>query len=251
MERDSNRGLWQKEALMNIGAKAATTKYIIFLDSDVHSNKTDWLSRIRGKLEEDERVMVQGFTICRDSKFPERHSFVSRAGKLVFDIRSDLMHNPGLVWGISKSLLELNDYLNPYMIYGGGDSMFVEEYLNGNNILGRCWITQFPKVKHLKRNVKQNGIIDCVDDNLVHCNHGLIGKRNYCTRHHMTTFFSKEMNELVKLDSRGLLKWVNSECPERLMCGKRYDMDNIDTTRRICKDILDIVEDQRNANLSR
>jgi cellulose synthase/poly-beta-1,6-N-acetylglucosamine synthase-like glycosyltransferase len=236
---DRHKNIWQKEAMMNIGAKQAKGEYIIFIDSDVHSTKPDWFRRIRNKLKDNPHKMVQGFRLCRDSEFPVEHSFVSNAAEVVFQYRCDLMHNPGLVWGITKNMLEINDYLNPYMIYGGGDSIFMYEYLGSeSNKLEDAWIVSFDRINHIKREAVHPAIIDCVDDDIVHCNHGKVGKRNYRTRHYMTGYFTKELDDLVTLDENELLVWMNPDCPERKMCMKRYEMDSIHTVRDICTGIL-------------
>lgn len=237
---DSNKNLWQKEALMNIGVKESESDYIIFVDSDVHSLKPDWFRRIRNKLREEPMKMVQGFRTCRDTDQPIEHSFVSEAAHIVFNYQCDLMHNPGMVWGITKRLLELNDYVNPYMIYGGGDSLFMYEYMDQNrdNKLDPCWISTFSKIGNIKRKLPYQAKIDCVDDDILHCNHGKVGSRNYKTRHYMTGYFTKEIKELVKINDVGLLEWIDPNCPERKMCMKRYEMGSIYAVRDICSKIL-------------
>jgi glycosyltransferase involved in cell wall biosynthesis len=237
---DAHKNLWQKEVMMTIGAKEADGEYIIFIDSDVHSTRTDWFRRIRNKLKDDPRKMVQGFRMCCDSEDPQEHSFISVASTIVFNFQCDLPPNPGLVWGVSKSMLEINDYLNSYMIYGGGDSMFMHEYLQGNddNQMPEFWINTFDKIEEINRPITQTAIIDCVDDDVIHCNHGKVGRRNYKTRHYMTGYFTKPIQELVVKDENGLLTWVDPNCPERRMCSRRYDMESIHLVRDICTQIL-------------
>lgn len=238
-QEEYNKGLWQKECMMTIGAKLAKGKIIIFLDSDIYSERLDWLSRIREKIINDHTRMVQGFQYCYDSVHKKEHSFVSTAATIVFGTQCDLMVNPGLCWGISKDLLKKNDYLNPYMIYGGGDSIFIHEYLGGdpNNRLGECWLETFHRIQHIKRNNLATAIIDCVDDTIIHVNHGKAGSRNYATRHEMTNFFTSEIPQFVKVQ-KGLLQWKNINCPEKKMCAQRYNMKDSEHVVQICSEIL-------------
>lgn len=195
-----NKEVGQKEAMMNIGGKIAKGPWVIFCDSDVHSKDVEWFSKIREKLVEDPIKMVQGFKICLDSK-DKNHCFVSKAA-LDCGYSCDLNFNPGMVWGLSKEVLEENDYFCPWVFYGSGDSIGYCEYTKQLD----DWIFSFPKINNIKRDLPIQCKIDYVNINTVHCNHGAYSMEFYKTRHKLLDSFNGELTDYLEIGKNRLVK---------------------------------------------
>jgi predicted glycosyltransferase involved in capsule biosynthesis len=213
---ENNKVIWQKESMMNIGAKQCTKPYVIFLDSDVYSKHSNWFNRIRNHLELNKNTFLQVFKLCTDSIFTDQ-IFVSAAAKYNnFD--TDLPHNPGLGIAVCNDVLIKNNYFNFYCIYGGGDSCILSEYCQRD-----AYIFEFDKLKNVKRNLSFKCELDYIDEDLIHENHGrVISLSYYSDRHEISKLFTKEIKDLVTVDNNGLLVWDNINCEEKQMIDSLY-----------------------------
>jgi hypothetical protein len=236
-EKESNKDIFQKEAMMNIGAKQAKGSIIIFIDSDVWTDRYDWLDSISIKIKKNTNKIVHGFSFCQDTKDPN-HVFVSAGLNMCKNIESSLYENPGLVFGVSKQLLEQNDYLNPFHILGGGDSLILHEYLNKcNGSWARWMIDNFPKIKNIIREVPTSGIFDYVNCIINHENHGNINLDYYSMKYYLLEYFTKEIKELVKIGENGLLEWIDSNCIERQINKARFKITTKESAKEVCEEI--------------
>ena len=236
-EKEANRDIFQKEAMMNIGAKCAKGEVVIFVDTDIWIDNPNWLNLISDKIKENPNKIVHGFSFCQDSENPE-HVFISAGLNTCKNIESTLHENPGLVLGMSKDMLVQNDYLNVYSIMGGGDSMTLHEYLSPRYPHLNAWFqASFPRLGNTLRNLPVCGIIDYVDCNITHENHGDVDFGYYGARHYATEYFTREIPELLVFGENGLLEWSDPKCIEREMVRARYGMKTEKDTRDICERI--------------
>lgn len=212
-----NDTIWQKEAMMNIGAKSTTGKYVIFLDSDIHSIHSNWFTQIREKLMASPKTFLQVFKTCQDTKLSADQAFVSLAAKKN-GVDIDLPHNPGLGIAVCKNTLISNNYFNPYCLYGGGDSCIIGEYCNNDS-----FIFTFPKINKIRRSVQIICKLDYINEDIIHINHGeMVSLDYYRTRHEITKKFTKDIKELLDTDHNGLLVWRNPNCVEKKLIDKLY-----------------------------
>lgn len=232
-EKDSNRDIFQKEAMMNIGAKAAKGSIIIFMDNDIWSENSDWLTRIANKIKENPNKVVHGYSLCRDSK--SDRLYISTGLNRCRNIENELFENPGLIVGISKDLLIKNNFLNPFFIMGSGDTTILYEYANVDIHL---WQASFPRLKNIMREPLKDTDFDFVNCPIIHENHGDVNFSYYANRHYATKYFTKEIFELVKIGSNGLVEWINPNCIERKIVKNRYQITTKEDADRMCNNII-------------
>lgn len=193
-------GLCQKEAMMNIGAKASSGRFLVFMDSDVFSDDSGWLGMVRDELAAHPMAMVQGFSVCMDTRNPG-HAFVGQAA-LACGMQCDLLNNPGMCWGFSREVLERNGYFNPLVFYGSGDSLLWSEYSGIDD-----WVVRtFPKVAEVRRRLPVRCEVRYVDARIFHEWHGDVDVGIYRTRHSILDSFGERLDERIIVDGSGLIR---------------------------------------------
>ncbi len=223
---DACRGLFQKEALQNIGWREARAvggyTYFLFVDADVFAGDLTWWSRIRGRLRDDPNRAVQGFRLVTD---PADGAFdrASVGALFLLDHQTDLLPNPGVAWGLHRTVLERGEGFNPLCIDCGGDSAFVTEYLNGPGETYDPWLLGFRWFAEIARDLPIRAILDCVPVDLTHVAHGPAEDRNYQEVRYAIDGFPP-IRELVELGRDGLLRWRDPACPERQLLEHRAEM---------------------------
>ncbi len=222
----SSMDLFQKEALMNIGWRAALARhsyeFFIFPDADIYSESADWFRRIREKLWENPARAVHGYRIASDTKDPHI-KYNSLASIYKYDFQTDLFLNPGLCWGLHRSVLEMGNGFNSLCIDCAGDSTFVAEYLNSREISYDPWLYQFRWFSEIERKLPFQAILDGVDIDIIHIHHGDLKERNYNPIRYAIDGFPPIL-ELVNVESNGILTWKDSQCIERRILAHRLEM---------------------------
>ena len=236
---DANKDLFQKEPLMNLGWRTALEKgnydYFIFLDSDLYSERTDWFRKIRSRLREHPSRIVQGFRIVEDT-VDDQFRFSSLGAPYVLNYQTDLPLNPGICWGVHRSLLKMGNGFNPYGIDGAGDSIFVTEYLNSTEIQYDISLCPFHWYREIERDLPFRAQFDCVSIDLLHEHHGYLKQRN---RHDFVRYAIDgfpPFKELVELDAKGLLRWKSPGCPEREIFRQRATIQSRNHADRLFED---------------
>jgi hypothetical protein len=127
----------------------------------------------------------------------------------------DIPHNPGMCFCVTRSMLEANDYLNPFYIYGGGDSGFVYEYCGEES---EYYLTS--TYKHLNAIFRYDTVhysSNYLNVELKHLYHGNIDNSYFENRHKGLEELSIQDNVMVE---NGLLKWKENSDATRLIINK-------------------------------
>jgi hypothetical protein len=222
--------LFQKEALLNYGWRAALRRYaydyFIFTDADVYSDTPSWFRQIRSRLRHDPSQAVQGWRTVRDTVDSTLH-YSSIGAAYVLNHPTDLPLNPGICWGLHRALLEMGNGFNSYCLDCGGDSAFVAEYLNTSQRQYDPWLYQWNWFREVERELPFHAELDCVPVDLVHVHHGYLKERNYDGfRYAMDAL--RPLSELVHINDHGLLEWRDPDCVERKILCQRQSMSSRD-----------------------
>ena len=221
---DSNQGLFQKEALYNIGAKHGSNyDYLIFLDSDIYSVQANWLDEIRTLLLLDNNKIIQGFETCVDSVDSE-YAFAAWSFAYKNHCQSELYHNPGLCWAMTRAKFYEIGGFNPYAIFGGGDGLFAAEVVGVETGKHFLYVFIYKQFRAITRKLNVVAKIDHTKHNLVHIHHGFLHDRRYDERHCTLMFFSKPILELVVLDRQNILAWRDPRCIERELLAHKLEI---------------------------
>jgi hypothetical protein len=223
---DSSSGLFQKEALYNRGWRTAleqqSYEHFIFLDADIYCEQYDWFRRIRARLEEEPKRAVQGWRTVRDTEDPDL-LYSSVGAAFVFNLQTGLPLNPGMCWGLHRSVLEMGDGFNPYCVDCAGDSAFVAEYLNTSVQQYDPWLYQWNWFREIERSIPFHAELDCVPMDVVHVHHGPLKQRNYDGFRYALDAFPP-LRDLVRLNGDGILEWRDGKCLERRILEHRASM---------------------------
>jgi hypothetical protein len=222
----SSEGLFQKEALYNWGWRTALQdghyEHFIFVDADVYCDQRDWFRRIRARLQENPARAVHGWRVVRDTLDPDL-LYSSLGANFVFDQPTDLPLNPGMCWGLHRTVLEMGDGFNPYCLDCSGDSAFVAEYLNTSAKQYDPWLYQWGWFREIERKLPFHVELDCVPLDLVHVHHGPLKERNYDGFRYALDALPP-LQHFVRLNNHGILEWKDQDCPERRILSERASM---------------------------
>jgi hypothetical protein len=233
VEKDHNRDLFQKESLYNIAwneaQKRCPYQYFVFTDSDIFSQDLAWFRKIRQRLVGDPGRLVHGFKTVRDDQDSD-FQYQSLGSLHCFDEPVDLDINPGLCWGLERRMLEMGEGFNPFCIEGGGDCLFVAEYLNHSRETFETGLLQWDWFAQLVRHLPYRAKLDAVDVDITHCFHGKRADRN---PFQTMEAFSRQapLSTFVTIDQNGLLCWRDPTCPQRGLLQRREELrDEASTT---------------------
>jgi hypothetical protein len=203
------RGLMEKEALLNLGARAAPagTEILAFLDSDVWSSRQDWFAEIAAPFHRHrgEDLLLQVFLRATDSGEPaQKYSTGSRDAH---PLRPGVERHPGLGWAMRRALWERIGGLNPWAISGSGDVLLVHELAPGAY---PAWpgelMAWWPAI--VRTDLPRPRLTFAPVD-VVHEHHGPARDRAYWDSRKVIDWVETPVQELVELGGDGLLRWRN------------------------------------------
>jgi hypothetical protein len=226
---DKNKDIFQKEALWNIGAKKAKDyKYLIFCDSDIWSDDQFWFYKIRNKLLEDPRTVVQGANLSNDTE-DESMSFQTLLGHNLL-VENKRKTNPGLIYGMNKSYYDDIDGFNSLFLVSCGDSGFINEAFSSRDY--ETFLRNFDFFDNNLRKIKeaQPGVVDV---EVYHEHHGGWNTRNYANVDFAINAFRKNLSDIIRLGDDGIVEWIEPECKERLICREGSNMKKIKDVKKI------------------
>ena len=193
-----SEGLWQKEALFNLGLKiASNSKNIVFMDNDVLISDPFWQDEVLRKC--DVFDFVQGFKRVVDT---EDSSYDQFSWTYLRSISCYEQGAPGLIWcGNTKNFLEIEGH-NKYMIDGSGDGAFVCELVGLKNSYVKVTYNWFISKIRVFKNKYSYGFIDSI---VKHVNHG--PARDYSNRMFFVDAIIPSVHTYISYDELDLPFW--------------------------------------------
>lgn len=209
------RYLFLKESLFNAAWQWARQdrdyQYYLFLDADIYSPSCNWLRHLRERLRQDPNRAVQGYRSISDPQDPN-FAYSSVAAYYALQEQSDLPMNPGLCWGLHRSILEAGAGFNPWCPEGAGDSAFVIEYLSYPDQSYEPSLLEFRWYSEIFRALPFRAAIDAIPFDLLHAYHGPTELRQrQQLREHLDRL--PPLRESLELDDRGILRWKSCSGP--------------------------------------
>lgn len=228
-------GIFQKEALLNIGWKTARTHhsydYFILVDADVYCGHPSWFRQIRAKLQANPAKVVQGFRTVLDTVDPG-FCWSSLAAAFRLGRPTDLPLNPGICWGVHHKVLEAAGGLNPFSLGSSGDSLFVAEFLNKPALAYDPWLFDFPWFQEIFRHLPFRAEFDCVDMDLLHVHHGPAAKRNYDGIRYAMAGYGP-VKDWLGTNEQGLVVWKKPNGVEHELSHRRDEMNTREDVDRM------------------
>jgi len=226
---EKNKDIFQKEALWNIGAShAKDCKYVIFCDSDIWSKDPFWFYKIRNKIKEDQRTVVQGANFSYDTEDDGMNFQTMLASKLLVPVRGN--RNPGLIYGMTREYYEDIGGFNPLFLVSCGDSGFINEVFRSRNY--EKFLRRFPFFENNLRDIRE-AQPSVVDVDIIHEFHGKANTRNYVNVDFAINAFRTDLKDLIQLGDNKLVEWIDPECKERLICREGKNMKKREDVVRI------------------
>ncbi len=201
--------LFLKESLFNAAWQWARQEhdysYYLFLDADIYCLSCKWLRHLRERLRENPNRAVQGYRSICDPLDPA-FAYNSVGAYFTLQDHSDLPLNPGLCWGLHRSVLERGAGFNPWCPEGAGDSAFVIEYLSYPDQSYEPSLLDFRWFAEIFRELPFRAAIDAIPFDLLHAYHGPAELRQrQSLREHLDQL--PPLRESLQLDELGILRW--------------------------------------------
>lgn len=215
IEGPSNRNLFQKECLWNIGAKRILDEVdnLIFIDADTFPQNKRLFAKANRIVGLNPNIVYQlGDCIVTQKENGE----ITRTQWLWNSFSKLKAHdsycfNPCGGFAISKKIFKQIDGFNPFGFLYGGDILFLYEIDKRTRRIWDWIINNLRIFNKIPRNLKSdNIIIKNHEGPLIHCWHGDHGERPY---HEWGLAFNNMMfkREDIKIDERGLLAWRDED----------------------------------------
>ena len=184
---------FRKENLWNVGARASAGDKLIFLDSDVVYEDSEWVLKCSDALDRYDVIQPFSKAVWRDPEFAELQTKVS-AAEVIRDGGNYYggTHHPGFGWGMTRNAFNQIGGFHEDCITGEGDVAFAVSLVKDEqvNAIAR-WLrasTRFfasKKYKAYRRHNSCLGLTVGVPENLsvFHLWHGNISDRGYQDRY--------------------------------------------------------------------
>jgi hypothetical protein len=217
--KESNKNLFQKECLWNIGAQKILKDVdnIVFIDSDTFSQDKTLFAKANKILHHNPNIVFQLgnciITQKEDGLITRVQWLYNSFAKL--EAQNSYCFNPCGGFAISKKVfLQINGF-NPYGFLYGGDILFLYEIDPRTHRIWNYEINNMNIFKDMPRQINNSNILISNEEvPLIHCWHGDHENRPYYV-------WGMVFNELeftkddITIDPDGLLSWSNSEAQQK------------------------------------
>jgi hypothetical protein len=217
--KESNKNLFQKECLWNIGAQKILNDVdnLIFIDIDTFPQDKTLFAKANKILNKNPNIIYQlGNCIVTqksDASITRVQWLYNSFAKL--EAKNTYCFNPCGGFAISKKILYQINGFNPYGFLYGGDILFLYEIDKRTHKIWNWIIKNMNIFKDMPRQINNDHLLILNEEApLIHCWHGNHEDRPYHT-------WGMAFNELkftkdeITIDQDGLLSWSNSESQEK------------------------------------
>jgi hypothetical protein len=235
--------LWQKERLLNRALEAlpGDCHTVVWLDSDILFERTDWPRRAMEALEQS--VMVQLFSrayyLPRDVDFERplaAQSYLQRRSTASGLVAGGLAENSftasletlkahgmasdysnGHAWAMRRETLQRIGFYEG-MVVGGGDYVFLQAAIGQFETVrqGHGWTADSPQYLHFLRWAERlhavvQGRIGMVPGEIFNLWHGELLNRRYLPRHKILVAHDFDPDRDIAIDEHGALRWASDK----------------------------------------
>ncbi|MBT7162269.1 MAG: hypothetical protein HN904_05785 [Victivallales bacterium] len=173
-EYDLDDGLFRKEGLLNLlVAEHATAPSVLASDSDCWSADPHWFRKVRDRLAENARHVMQPFRVMTDTE--ESLPLASWSSQTLPGLCRATALQPGLGWAFTRAWADLHGeqpVFNPWPVTGSGDCMFILEHFSDDR--GKVFAERHSQYRYFgdfMRPGLPEGKLTCIPVDVRHENH--------------------------------------------------------------------------------
>ena len=217
--KESNKNLFQKECLWNIGAKKILKDVdnIVFIDADTFPQDKTLFAKANKILHKNPNIIFQlgNYIVSQkeDGLITRVQWLYNSFAKL--EAKNSYCFNPYGGFVISKKVFHQINGFNPYGFLYGGDILFLYEIDPRAHLIWDYEINNMNIFKDMPRKINNSNIIISNEEApLIHCWHGDHEDRPY----HIWGMIFNELEFLqdeIMVGQDGLLSWSNNEAQEK------------------------------------
>jgi hypothetical protein len=204
-----NKGLSQKEALINyaVGKLSKKYLYLVFKDTNAYVQDGDWYMSIRNQLTSGEKMIVNGGS--KISYMDKSNESVQRETKTLWSSYRrgfpDDDFRCGVCTGMTRKMWELIGGLNPYGVMKYGDVLFALEAFPKSIHQKYKYLRDSRFVRSIIREFKVNVEFSGTDHNIIYCYDK--EKPNFDVLYKFLNNIDVNLNDYIFLGEKGLLCW--------------------------------------------
>lgn len=213
--KESNKNLFQKECLWNIGANHISkgVDNFIFIDADTFPQNKKLFAKTNKILRHDPNTVFQLGNCLITQKADGEITRIQWLWNSFSKLKAEESYcfNPCGGFGISKKVFDQINGFNPYGLLYGGDILFLYEIDERSRGIWNYEINYMNIFKDMSRELDtRNIIVKNEESPLIHCWHGDHEQRPY--RIWGLVFNELEFNkDEIRVDEDGLLSWSDDE----------------------------------------
>ncbi len=240
----SNKRIFQKEALWNIGARyCKDIDFLYFMDADLFCENKDWFARIHEILSLDPNAIVQPGQSVLTVKpgDPEiKRSMQTWTGfydNVNHDLPSaNISFAPCGVVCMTSNMFNSIGCFNPFGIMYGGDTIFLIETNQKSHAYYNYFMYNTAMKNIIRNNLIQNDQIRWrgTDDEIIHVYHGEYTNRAYSLWGLALTNMYFDFNKFLEVDKLGLVSWKSTNPIFNYIYDRRDKINN----KSICYTLL-------------
>lgn len=232
--RRRNAGLFQKEALWNIGARLTEGDRILFIDSDCSPvNTHNYFDTMFGAVE-DGKVVQVAYKLVNEKFNPDGTDRIYYSlGIPRSKLPPKAQTYPGEGYALTRHDYDLIDGFNPYGITGSGDAIFTNEIAGEYACCGTNLCRYIGAV--MRRLPARLQLAAVPGTEVRHNFHGAFPGRAYMYSRIIVDMFG-DPRTYCHIDQSGLVAWNDPECIQsRLFMRKSRMNTKEDTLKLLCE----------------